>query len=319
VSSTSVALPVAIVVVTVALYINDVANNVQQANTANNYAVQHVEVGQTGTSSYRSSASYTPRETNTMTFDPRGASECSMGGVDIGEDVVDWSIDGEMAEDASSVNFVILPTKLDEVLGYMRDAAKKSNIKVIQAKSSEDAAKKMKKILGKKGKANNVIFGSHGGYKGAYFQVGNETFSDSKKIKSDKGLASIKKMMTPTGKVIVQACHFAGQASGIALANSLALKMEHTVFANKSWGWPGLDMFNDSWYSGAHTEYQSGIPSNSHCQEEYGGNCVDVRERAVTQEGEWVKIDFVGKTKTTTLTTIHNVYYGRGGTINYSY
>jgi hypothetical protein len=91
--------------VQIALYINDCAHNVQQANTANNYAVQHVEVGQTGTSSYHSSASYTPNPMQYEAPDPRGESNADMGGCSIGEDLIDGYEAGEISNTEPSDGF----------------------------------------------------------------------------------------------------------------------------------------------------------------------------------------------------------------------
>ena len=79
-SAVATATVVLAVVVQVALYINDAATNTQEANTANNFAVQNVSVGQSGTSSYHAATPYAPNPIQQQTFEPRKHKTPDFGG-----------------------------------------------------------------------------------------------------------------------------------------------------------------------------------------------------------------------------------------------
>jgi hypothetical protein len=83
------AIPFVAAAVAIYLYVSDVAHNVQQANTANNIAVQNVYVGQSGSSSYHAGTAYTPQVAQQRTFEPRKQRTPDFGGCNMGEDFTD--------------------------------------------------------------------------------------------------------------------------------------------------------------------------------------------------------------------------------------
>ncbi|MBT1699239.1 hypothetical protein KK083_20245 [Fulvivirgaceae bacterium PWU4] len=235
---------------------------------------------------------------------------------------VSWDKVQKTLNTDKSANVLLMSNDLSKdpggALQTMVDAANENgSITVMRVSNTKDAADQLEKLGAT---IDNLFIGSHGSYRTASFSIGVTNYSGDNlsKIKNDKNLSRISKLMSENSQIIIQACHAGNpQNKGVELLTSLAVKMRTTVLGNQSWGLTSPNMFG-GYFFGAIPYYQeAGDSPGKPCQ---GGSCdtysYEQRARAFDAAGKWTKVTYSnGQSK---VTTINNVYYTRSGGISYS-